>query len=387
MILIFLSDISWTGLHQRPHHVALALSKRWTVLWVEPITLGHRVRWSPELVEPNLHVVSLPEIPYNARQKSIREIARLLSSVRVVRRLFTALQRILLRRAAHSLVMSDEPIGCMIYAFTLIDALAGFHFSFTQFEYIDNVFGFTSLPSHVKDQWVDTLRTVDFVTVSSRSLAQQIAPYRSTNVHYVGNGVEYQLFAAAGDYDRPPDLPQGKPIAGYVGAVYPWLDYQLLQTVCSGMPDVRFVFIGPVHPDVSLATERLGDLSNVHFLGAKPYQQVPAYLHHLDVGIIPFQKNELTFYVNPVKLYEYSASGTPSVVTDFSEDVVQFKDHICVATTAEEFISCVRNALAMARDPVRIESLRSFARGHAWETKTTAIIALIERQISSSNSG
>lgn len=387
MTLIILSDISWTGLHQRPHHVALALAKRWTVLWVEPMTFGHRIRWSPEQVEPNLFVVSLPEMPYNARQKLVRTVTRVVSSVGIVRTLFAAIQRVLLRRAVRPLGMSGEPTGCIVYAFTLIDALKNFRLSFVQFDYIDNVFGFTSFPDHVKEQWIRTLRRVDFVTVSSHSLAKQIAPYRSSGVHYVGNGVEYRLFAPTRDYDRPLDLPRGKPIVGYIGAIYPWLDYQLLQNVCSEMKNVNFVFIGPVHPGVSSGVKALKDLANVYFLGVKPYHMVPAYLYHLDVGIIPFRKNELTAGVNPVKLYEYSASGKPSVVTDFSEDVVQVKDRVYVAATTEEFGSYIRKALDTAKDPIQIESLLSFARSHDWEKKTTAIIKLIEGRIVSAGTG
>jgi glycosyltransferase involved in cell wall biosynthesis len=203
----------------------------------------------------------------------------------------------------------------------------------------------------------------------------------------VGNGVEYQLFVATRYYDRPVDLPQGKPVVGYVGAIYPWLDYQLLQTVCSDMGYVNFVFIGPTHPGVSSGVKALKALPNVYFLGVRPYPMIPAYLHYLDVGMIPFLKNELTAGVNPVKLYEYSASGKPSVVTDFSEDVVRVKDRVYVAATAEGFVSCIREALDTAKDPLRIESLLSFARSHDWERKTTAIIELIESRIVPSAAG
>ena len=381
MILILLSDISWTGLHQRPHHVALALSRQWRILWVEPITTGARIRLLPEEVEKNITVVSLPEIPYNARQHTVRRISQSLSTFGVVRAMISWLQGLLLREALRRLGVEGEQRGVVMYSFTLIDVAAKLKPVFTHFEYIDNVFGFTTFPAHVRGQWVRTLQQVDAVTVSSPALARQVEPVRGSTVQVVGNGVEYARFAEKEELPRPADLPAGKPIVAYSGAVYPWLDYGLLREVCLRCTDLNFVFVGPVHPDVSTHVRSLNKLGNVQFLGARPYTSIPAYLQHVDVCMIPFQKNELTTYVNPVKLYEYCAAGKPCVVTDFSEDVVAARDHIVVASSREEFLRGLREALAGSKDHTQRAALQSFARQHDWNAKTSAIIDLIRYQI------
>src|SRR5262249_49324721 len=136
-------------------------------------------------------------------------------------------------------------------------------------------------------------------------------------VYYVGNGVEYEHFAHPRAGDRPADMPGGKPVVCYCGAVYPWLDYPLIQYAAEQMPDVHFLFIGPVHPGVEPIAREFSSLSNVSFTGMKPYEALPGYFRYIDVGMIPFQLNELTKSVNPVKLYEYSAAGKPTVATRF----------------------------------------------------------------------
>jgi glycosyltransferase involved in cell wall biosynthesis len=381
LIIVLLSDIAWTGLHQRPHHLALALAQQWRILWVEPITQGSRIRLLPEEVERNIAVVSLPEIPYNARQRTVRKMAQSLSRSGFLRSLVTGFQGYLLRRALRHIREEPGKCGVIIYSFTLIDLLQGLAPLFTLFEYIDNVFGFTTIPAHVRAQWIRTLQEVDAVTVSSPALARQVEPIRRSNVHVVGNGVEYARFAENTDLPRPPDLPTGPPIVAYTGAVYPWLDYRLLQEVCSQCADVNFVFVGSVHPEIAVQVQALVRLGNVHVLGARPYASIPAYLRHADVCIIPFQKNELTKYVNPVKLYEYCAAGKPCVVTDFSEDVLAAREQIVVATSQEEFLRGVRESLKLSKDRSRRSLLQSFARQHDWKTKTSAIIELIRPHI------
>lgn len=348
--------------------------------------LGRQIYMRPEHVAPQIHVVSLPEIPYNARHRSVRSVARCASSLASARAAVTSLQTSLLRRFLASLDANSGDIGVVLYSFPLSPAVRNLGPVFTLFDYVDNAFGFTDLPAHVKEEWIMTLRTVDLVTVTSPALAEQVAPYRSTGVHLVGNGVEFQRFAAAQDCARPRDLPSGKQIVAYVGSVYPWLDYELLAHVCKELSDVHIVLVGPVHPDSVSQVEGLKKIGNVSCLGSKPYVEIPAYLHHVDVGIIPFQKNELTHYVNPVKLYEYCAAGKPTVVTDFSVDVAQAREYIGVASSTNEFIALLKKALAEARDRSRIESLRTFARLHDWEAKTSSLIQLIRQCVAARRS-
>jgi glycosyltransferase involved in cell wall biosynthesis len=130
---------------------------------------------------------------------------------------------------------------------------------------------------------------------------------------------------------RPPDLPNNKPIVGYVGAVYPWFDFNLLNYLCQELPYLNFVVIGKDHPDVKYEIEKLKAHQNFHFLGYRDYRTTPKYLHNFSVAIIPFKGNILTEAVDPVKLYEYSAAGVPTICTNFSDDLDMFKDFIYIA--------------------------------------------------------
>ena len=125
------------------------------------------------------------------------------------------------------------------------------------------------------------------------------------------NGVDAENFA------RPRPEPEdiaglARPRVVYVGALEYWFDVELLERCALARPDVPFVVIGP-RPDglpASLAT-----LRNVHLIGPRPYAEIPAYLQHCDVGIVPFRRDALVDSIHPIKVYEYLAAGLRVVAT------------------------------------------------------------------------
>jgi len=376
LIVLFFSDIPWYGLHQRPQHITEALAKKWPVLWIEPTTLVKKSHFRPLTVAPNIHIVSIPIIPYNARFPWMRAVALPLSHVPGVRTIVTMVQRFLIRRALR-LLGKGERVAAVVNYFHAIDVLDKLPTSFLLYDYIDNAFGFVKLPDHVKQAWEKTIRKANVITVTSEELARQLQPLRSTGITYVGNGVEYEHFAHPKVSECPPDVKRGQPIVCYCGAVYPWLDYDLLRYTLKEMPDVHFLFLGPVHPDIEHITRELSAMGNSSFPGFKPYAMLPQYFKYIDVGIIPFQLNDLTRSVNPVKLYEYSAAGKPTVATQFSGDLLPFSDKIFLARSKEEFVSQLRLALKQSHDPAVVSGLQSFARQHDWSTKTSVIADLL----------
>jgi len=250
----------------------------------------------------------------------------------------------------------------------------------TLFDYIDDAFGFVHLPAYVREEWLETIRRADYITATSPTLKRQLEEAGAKSVQVVSNGVEFEFFSGA-QGDRPDDLPAG-PIIGYIGSVYPWLDYELVERLARALPEAHVVMMGHAHPEVRGTLEALSRLPNFLFLGPRPYAEVPRYLRYFSVAIIPFRKTSLTAAVNPVKLYEQSAAGVPTVTTDFSEDLQEMGELIGIGRSHDEFLSLVRASLHRADDPGFTARLRAFAREHDWDRQAGRIIALLEERIS-----
>jgi len=377
VITVFLSDITWYGLHQRPQHLATRFAKHSPLLWIEPATLGAKTHFSPRKVSENIHTLSLPQFPHNARNRFIRWLTWPLSVVLPIRLLLVWGQLILLRKAIKELKMEDEPAQFFVQNFQFVDLIEECTPTVLLFDYIDNAFGFVRFPRYVHRAWVKMIKRADVVTATSPTLVNLIAAH-GISAQLVTNGVEYDFFAGVRKQERPADLPSdSRPIIGYVGSVYSWFDFDLVKIVASNFDNTHVVIIGHEHPEIMEELHALQSLPNVHFLGVRPYARIPEYLRCFDVGIIPFKRNQLTEAVNPVKLYEYSAAGLPTVSTFFSDDLNDYRSLIFVGGSHEKLLSLINVALTKKGDSGFKESLRAFARGHDWDAIADRLWSLL----------
>ena len=206
--------------------------------------------------------------------------------------------------------------------------------------------------------------------VVTTSLALQEAK-QSLNPHtlMVSHGVDYEHFRSAltRSWPEPADLAGiPHPRLGFFGLIRDWVDLDLLAEVARRRPAWHFVLLG----DSTIDLGPSGGLPNMHFLGRKPYGDLPAYCAGFDLGLVPFRINELTRAVNPIKLREYLAAGLPVVSTPLPE-VRLLGDLVHVAATAEETVAAVERALSGGRE--RAEALSRSMAGETWDCKLSRI--------------
>src|SRR5512140_3938517 len=328
----------------------------------------------PVRVNSRLYTVSLPFFPYNARSRWIRTITRVLSSSAILRRAAIGLQAWMLRRALRFMNRGSDQLVFVLHNLQGSGLAPSLAPKAVLYDYIDDLFGFTDFPPHVHREWERAIASADIVTVTSPTLYGLVSRHRSGRTELISNGVDIDRFEGPLG-ERPGDLPES-PVIAYIGSVYPWLDFQLLQSVAETFPDSALVIIGHEHPEVRPQLDRLRAIRNVRFLGFRPYDTIPNYLMHCRVGLIPFQNTMLTAAVNPVKLYEYCAAGIPVVATAFSADLDQFREMITVAHSASSFLDGVRVALQRGADPEARARRHAFARDNDWNAKFATILSL-----------
>lgn len=114
---------------------------------------------------------------------------------------------------------------------------------------------------------------------------------------------------------RPDDLPAGR-TATYIGTLHEdRLDVDLvIRTADALREDSTVVMVGP-NALSAQNTSRLVEHPRIRLLGARPWTDIPAYLQHADVLLVPHLVNDFTESLDPLKLYEYRAAGRPVVST------------------------------------------------------------------------
>ncbi len=154
------------------------------------------------------------------------------------------------------------------------------------------------------------LEHADAVVVCSPALARSRGAGRS--VELIPNGVDADRFRAP--HPRPEALPPG-PVAVYVGTLQDdRFDTELVVQLARERTDTQIVLVGPISLSPSAAAALRG-LANVHLVGPVDYEEVPAFLQHADVVIVPHRVNAFTESLDPIKAYECLAAGRPTVAT------------------------------------------------------------------------
>lgn len=207
------------------------------------------------------------------------------------------------------------------------------------------------------------MRKATLVAANSAYLARLARQHTPRTVD-IGQGCDLRQFDPTAPHALPDDLARiPYPRIGYLGALNAGrltIDWLLL--TARSRPDWQLVLIGP--EDDAFRQSALHELPNVHFLGAKPMTQLPAYLAHLDVAINPQQLNELTIGNYPRKIDEYLAMGKP-VVALKTETMSLFADYVRLATTGPEFIDHIGGILD-GQLPASPDACIAFARQHTW---------------------
>jgi len=213
------------------------------------------------------------------------------------------------------------------------------------------------------------MQRADVCFMTARSLLeskQDINP----NTFLASHGVDHAHFAKALAPATiiPAEIATlSHPIIGFFGLIQEWIDMDLLARMAQMHPDWSIVLIGKCAVD----TSALASLPNIHLLGRRPYEALPGYCRAFDVGIIPFEVNELTRNINPIKLREYLSAGLPVVSTDLPE-VKFYGDQVYVARGRDEFISKVEQAIR--EDSAEARRSRSDSmRGETWEARVSAV--------------
>ena len=160
------------------------------------------------------------------------------------------------------------------------------------------------------------------------------------NVHLFSSGVDVAHFRPArGALLEPGDqagIPH--PRLGYFGVLDERLDRALLAEAAALRPDWQFVLIGPV---AKLDPSELPSAPNLHYLGSKSYGELPAYIAHWDVAMMPFALNEATRFISPTKTPEYLAAGRAVVATPVADVVRNWggSGYVRIADRADGFMA------------------------------------------------
>jgi glycosyltransferase involved in cell wall biosynthesis len=240
---------------------------------------------------------------------------------------------------------------------------------------MDELSKFRGAPPEMVERELQLLRCADLVFTGGRRLFESKSQLHE-NCHFYGCGVDSEHFgkARAAETIVPAELASLKPpVLGYFGVIDERIDYELLAQLASARPDWSIVMVGPV---TKVDPNTLPRSANLHWLGQRPYSELPAICKGFDLCLMPFALNEATEFINPTKALEYMATGRMIIGTEVRDVVHNFGSVVKIARTHEEFLSLCDNALDRP-DSEAIGRGLKMAKQNSWD----CIVAQLEKHL------
>ena len=373
-IICFSND--WDGDPLSKKHIVLRLAQKNRVLWVN--STGNR--------NPTASVRDLRRAWKKLRQyfRGCRAVAKNIAVFsplvipfhgnRAARWMNRRLLRWSLRRACRKLGF-QEPIT-WTFVPSSADVAGSLGERLVVYHCVDEFSKFTGTDETAILEMERTLmEKADMVVVSSSRLYETKSRY-NPNTFLVTHGVDVAHFRSAcvDSIAVPADCAElQRPVIGFFGLIADWVDLEVVRYLASSRPRWSLLLIGEIQTD----TSALRGLPNVHLLGRRSYQSLPAYCKAFDVAILPFVVNDLTVAANPLKLREYLAAGLPVVATPLPE-VLKLDGLLRTASTPEEFLNQIEVLLRDGKHGPDPHVSRLMER-ESWDYKVEELSRIVTR--------
>lgn len=222
----------------------------------------------------------------------------------------------------------------------------------------------------------------DIAFVTSRNL-HRLKKHLNPHTYVLHNAVDISIFEKAleAPLPRPGELEgvTGK-IIGFTGNLNGYrLNYPLFRKIAEYHKDKTLVLVGPLNSD-DYKAHGLDQMPNVILTGGKHIAELPAFLQHFDVAIIPFLLNKLTASIYPLKINEYLAAGKPVIATNFSEDIRSFAKEIYLAENEEEFIRLIDKAIFENSESL-MSSRTATAKQNTWTERVKQFWEVVDKHL------
>ncbi|HZI05615.1 MAG TPA: glycosyltransferase family 1 protein, partial [Archangium sp.] len=342
--LVCLSHLRWKFVFQRPQHLMSRFARERRVFFVEepawgPGATSLKVVRSPEgvwVATPHIHVEGATQVTPDPPP-----------GTRVDPEHLVAVQRELIEA-----MLVDQGVNDFVLWYYTPMALAFSHQlrpSVTVYDCMDELSAFSGAPPLLVQREQELMRRADVMFTGGHHLYEAKREHHP-NVHPFPSSVDVPHFAQArqGLADPADQAHLPRPRIGYCGVIDERMDLALVEGVARARPDWQWVMVGPV---VKISPDSLPRLPNIHYLGGKKYQELPAYLGNWDVAMTPFARTRATRFLSPTKTPEYLAAGKPVVSTSIRDVVRPYGEQglVHIADAPADFVRACEEALVEDR--------------------------------------
>jgi UDP-galactopyranose mutase len=358
--LLCFSHLRWNFVYQRPQHLLTRFARTHRVYYMEePVATPDAQPWLERMETAEGVTVLVPHLPPDCDAEQAARHQRAL--------LDAALRDDAVRP---SVLWYYTPMSLAFSGHLAADAVV--------YDCMDELSAFRGAPPQLTAREAQLLQRADLVFTGGHSL-YEAKRGRHHNVHAFPSSVDVAHFRQAREaLECPADQRDiAGPRMGFYGVLDERFDIDLVARIAGLRPSWQFIFVGPV---VKIDPATLPRAANIHYLGPKRYEELPAYLAGWDVALMPFAINESTRFISPTKTPEFLAAGKPVVSTPITDVMRAYGDcpMVRIARDAQSFVHAAEAALDDSRDRAALGRAADAALADlSWDRTWTEMGALL----------
>lgn len=235
------------------------------------------------------------------------------------------------------------------------------------FDCMDELSAFDFAPTELVDMEKKLMQTAHVVFTGGHSL-YEAKKHQHNDIYAFPSSIDKEHFANARlAIQEPEDQERIQGVKlGFFGVIDERFQIDLIEYIATHRPDWQLMLLGPV---VKIPAETLPQKGNIHYLGQKSYELLPAYLSGWDVALIPFKMNESTRFISPTKTPEYLAAGVRVVSTPIRDVVKPYgiERLVSIAEDPEEFVAAIEYELAAKDSKEWLNKVDLFLKDKSWD--------------------
>ncbi len=365
-IVCFL-HLRWNFVYQRPQHLLSRFAKNGRVFIVEePIFDAELPYHQIEKDNDSGVFVITPHLIHGSDVSSQTEVQRQLLS-----QLFQS------KQIENYILWYYSPMALMFTGHLQAKAVI--------YDCMDELSAFKFAPVELKEHESWLFNKADIVFTGGHHLYEAKKDYHH-NIYPVPSSIDKNHFLKARQLEKDPGDQESipHPRLGFYGVIDERFNLSLLESLADLKPEWNFVMIGPV---VKIDIAALPQRENIHYLGPKDYQKLPAYLAGWDIAVMPFALNESTKYISPTKTPEFLAAGKPVISTSIRDVVVPYgiERLVYIADTPDEFAASAEYILANEDNSNWLNKVDNFLENISWDNTWTFMNEKIKETVAKKN--
>jgi glycosyltransferase involved in cell wall biosynthesis len=357
--ILYIMHIPWGWIKQRPHFLAEELAEYYDITIVSQKSY-RRNKLTKNKLPFNIKFKEIFRLPFNDKSKLISIVNDMFFSFKIKK---------FLRKSNYEYVWFTSPT--VFYKVRFID----FKNYKIIYDCMDDILEFPSIKKNNRI-YKDTLlaekklcEKSDIIFCVSNVLKNRILnryKIQENKIKIINNAIDCSKKWNISKNNNSGDILK----FCYIGTIDEWFDFGLIMELIEKFYNKIEVYLcGPSFIEIP-------ESPKLHYVGILEHDELPEFISKMDVLFMPFLINKLIEAIDPIKIYEYIASGK-FILAPYFDSMDKFKDYVFLYSDKEEFFLFTQKIISNIINKPTI-NLDHFIKNNSWKARAKEIFKILK---------